>query len=178
MTNAVYLASLVNSSGNNVTLQGGVVGSGTGIAFPATQVASSDPNTLDDYEEGSWTPTVSGAGSVTYSGQYGIYTKVGNMVFVTGKINVASSTLNANPISIDGLPFAAISSGDTAQRSSTMIYGDWQNMGSYAASGRLRVNGTSIVGVRDSGGASVYWYYNELGATSWKFNFCLTYITS
>ena len=32
--------------------------SGTGIAFPATQNASSDANTLDDYEEGTWTPTL------------------------------------------------------------------------------------------------------------------------
>ena len=152
--------------------------SGTGIAFPATQSASSDANTLDDYEEGTFTPTVSGAGSVTYSGQYGIYTKIGTMVFVTGKINVASSTLNANIITINGLPFTAINSQDTGQRSSTMIYGDWQNMGSYATTGRLRIDGASIIGVRDSGGSSVYWYYNDLGATGWKFNFCLTYITS
>jgi hypothetical protein len=32
--------------------------SGSGISFPATQSASSDANTLDDYEEGTWTPTV------------------------------------------------------------------------------------------------------------------------
>ena len=38
----------------------------TSVAFPATQSASADANTLDDYEEGSWTPTVSAtAGSIT-----------------------------------------------------------------------------------------------------------------
>jgi hypothetical protein len=36
--------------------------SGSGISFPATQSASSDANTLDDYEEGTWTPTTSTAG--------------------------------------------------------------------------------------------------------------------
>ena len=168
----------VNFTANGIGLGGTSPSSGTGIAFPATQSASSDANTLDDYEEGTFTPTVSGAGSVTYSGQYGIYTKIGTMVFVTGKINVASSTLNANIITINGLPFTAINSQDTGQRSSTMIYGDWQNMGSYATTGRLRIDGASIIGVRDSGGSSVYWYYNDLGATGWKFNFCLTYITS
>lgn len=83
MTNAVYLASLVNSSGNNVTLQGGVVGSGTGIAFPATQVASSDANTLDDYEEGTFTTTWSGSSSGSGVRGTGAYTKIGRLVTVT-----------------------------------------------------------------------------------------------
>ena len=109
MTNAVYLASLVNSSGNNVTLQGGVVGSGTGIAFPATQVASSDANTLDDYEEGTWTPTFTGSISnptVTYGTQLGQYTKVGRQVTCTGRISISSASGGSGQTRISGLPFA------------------------------------------------------------------------
>ena len=52
------------------------------IAFPATQNASSDPNTLDDYEEGSWTPGITFGGAavgVTYASQTGQYTKVGRV---------------------------------------------------------------------------------------------------
>ena len=101
MTNAVYLASLVNSSGNNVTLQGGVVGSGTGIAFPATQVASSDANTLDDYEEGTWTPSVNG-GTSTISSVAGKYTKIGNIVVCSFNFTVSS---NGTLDSLAGLPF-------------------------------------------------------------------------
>jgi predicted secreted protein len=47
--------------GKTFVLQGGVSSTGVGIAFPADQTtvgASSDANTLDDYEEGTWTPGV------------------------------------------------------------------------------------------------------------------------
>jgi hypothetical protein len=82
---------------------------GVGITFPATQSASSDANTLDDYEEGTWTPAFSAGGitgtSITYSGTY---TKVGRVVTVgflaasgSGNINVSSYA------SFTGLPFSA-----------------------------------------------------------------------
>src|SRR3990167_1606815 len=56
------------------------------IAFPATQNASADANTLDDYEEGTWTPVFTfatpGDLSVAYSTQQAIYTKIGRVVYV------------------------------------------------------------------------------------------------
>jgi hypothetical protein len=63
-----------------VALQGATSSAGTGIAFPSTQVSSSNANTLDDYEEGTWTPTdVSGAG-LTYTSSSGFYIKTGRLV--------------------------------------------------------------------------------------------------
>jgi hypothetical protein len=60
--------------------------SGTGITFPATQSASTNANTLDDYEEGTWTPTLSFAisqvGNFTYSTQTGFYTVIGNTAVI------------------------------------------------------------------------------------------------
>jgi hypothetical protein len=54
------------------------------IAFPAAQNASANANTLDDYEEGTWTPVFTcgtpGDLSVAYSTQLGQYTKIGNVV--------------------------------------------------------------------------------------------------
>ena len=50
----------------SLALQGATSQSGTGITFPATQSASSDANTLDDYEEGDWTPSI--GGNATYGG--------------------------------------------------------------------------------------------------------------
>jgi hypothetical protein len=50
-----------------------------GVKFPATQVASSDVNCLDDYEEGDYTPV---ANVVTFSAATGRYTKVGRLVTV------------------------------------------------------------------------------------------------
>ena len=80
--------------------------SGSGITFPATQSASSNANTLDDYEEGTWTPTiVGGYTGVTYNNQDGWYTKVGRSVVISGRANF-SGTTNAGQISVGGLPFS------------------------------------------------------------------------
>ena len=56
--------------------------SGAGITFPATQSASSDANTLDDYEEGTWTPNSTGITVVGTFSSSGIYTKIGRVVTV------------------------------------------------------------------------------------------------
>lgn len=87
--------------------------SGAGITFPATQSASSDANTLDDYEEGTWTPTFTpDAGSftsITYaSNRNGSYTKIGNQVFVSGYIRTDAITVGtaSGLIYVSGLPFA------------------------------------------------------------------------
>jgi hypothetical protein len=64
---------------------------GPGIKFPATQVASADANTLDDYEEGTWTPN-QGPG-LTVVGTFassGSYTKIGRVVHV--RVSVQSTT--------------------------------------------------------------------------------------
>jgi hypothetical protein len=91
---------------------GALVVSGTtpslnGITFPATQVPSADANTLDDYEEGTWTP---GQGSgLTVVGAYsssGQYTKIGRSVTVFGLIAGATSVAcTANGQLCTGLPF-------------------------------------------------------------------------
>jgi len=85
--------------------------SGSGISFPASQSASTDANTLDDYEEGTWTPGFAFGGNavgVTYTaGNSGIYTKIGRVVTVIANValtNKGSSTGNAT---ITGLPFTA-----------------------------------------------------------------------
>jgi hypothetical protein len=71
---------IITKNGQTVALQNAVVNAtGTGITFPATQNASSNANTLDDYEEGTWTPTLTSAGGafsgLGYAGQTGKYTK-------------------------------------------------------------------------------------------------------
>ena len=81
-------------------------GSGSGVTFPATQSASTDGNTLDDYEEGTWTPTiVGGYTGVTYLYQNGWYTKVGRSVVISGRANF-SGTANSAQVSVGGLPFS------------------------------------------------------------------------
>jgi hypothetical protein len=61
------------------------------IIFPATQSASTDANTLDDYEEGTFTPTVTfQSGSATYTSS-GTYTKVGRLVLCHVRITITSA---------------------------------------------------------------------------------------
>jgi hypothetical protein len=103
----------VNSGAPILCLAGGnTSATGTGIAFPATQSASSDANTLDDYEEGTWTPTAFGqssAGTTTYLSRGGYYIKTGRFVFLKGSIAISAMTGTGN-LRIGGLPFTQQSS--------------------------------------------------------------------
>ena len=91
---------------------GGTAGStsGAGITFPATQNASSNANTLDDYEEGAWTPSV--GGNATYSVQEGSYTKIGRMVYLNFDMRISTlGTGSAQYIIPSSLPFPFTGAG-------------------------------------------------------------------
>ena len=78
---------------------------GGGLKFPPTQVASADPNTLDDYEEGTWTPNIINTGyTYTYSNQTGTYTKVGRKVTLSWRVRVTARSGSAG----GGLPVVAL----------------------------------------------------------------------
>jgi hypothetical protein len=86
---------------------------GPGIKFPITQVASADPNTLDDYEEGTFTPTVIGttlAGTGTYTIQNGKYIKIGGKVHIEVSMAWTAHT-GTGAMQFSGLPFTAASTG-------------------------------------------------------------------
>jgi len=108
-TNGTERARL-NSTGAFVLAGGTTTANGIGVAFPATQSASSDANCLDDYEEGTFTPTLQFSGlsvGVTYSTRTGIYTKVGRIVHFSGRIDLSSKGTSVGDATIAGLPFAA-----------------------------------------------------------------------
>jgi hypothetical protein len=92
-----------------------------GVAFPATQVASADANTLDDYEEGTFTATATVAGSsTTQSNSAGFYTKVGRVCHVTFRCTLTSLGSGTGTFAI-ALPFTANS--DTWQSGVLIHYG-------------------------------------------------------
>lgn len=99
---------VIDRSTKDVTVSAGnlVIGtSGKGIDFSATP-GTGTSELLDDYEEGTWTPTVTdGTNNATYVTQVGLYKKIGNTVFVEGLVwvNSIGSVGNAR---IAGLPFA------------------------------------------------------------------------
>jgi hypothetical protein len=110
--------------------------SGAGITFPATQSASSNANTLDDYEEGDWTPTIAftggTTGSQTYTNQTGRYIKVGRLVTVNLQLSFNKGSLSGGYFSyINGLPF-------TSTNTSGVLWTSWS--GWYNPSGTSFIN--------------------------------------
>ena len=91
----------VQFSANGITLTQGR------ITFPASQIASSDANTLDDYEEGTFTPGIAFGGNavgVTYTTQTGTYTKIGNRFLIDIVITLNDKGSSTGAVTVTGLP--------------------------------------------------------------------------
>lgn len=94
---------------------------GAGVTFPATQSASSNANTLDDYEEGTFDVAITpAAGTATMNYVRLQYTKVGRLVTVTGECNLASVSTPSGAVTIGNLPFP--NSGNSQRSSRTAFY--------------------------------------------------------
>jgi hypothetical protein len=120
--------------------------SGAGITFPATQSASTNVNTLDDYEEGTWTTTFGSQGNLTGTPVLtnGIYRKIGQLVFLEGKITGLSITstdtqtyiqfsipiaMNSNSTNQVGNAYTYISTTDISGVITDWTSGDKTNLG-------------------------------------------------
>jgi hypothetical protein len=131
----------------------------SGITFPATQVASSDANTLDDYEEGTFTPTISGttsAGTGTYTTQFGRYTKVGRVVTCDITITWTAHDGTGN-LEVAGLPFSVLT---TTNYTASAAIGYFENValtaGNVPAFSMLWFNTTKLRGYQyPTGGGSI-----------------------
>ena len=101
----------VQNSAFLVDDSGHVSSFGGNIAFPATQAASADANTLDDYEEGTWTPSL--GGNTTYTAQVGHYRKIGSVVHIWCYLLI-SVIGTGSTTTISGLPFTSAAGLGTA----------------------------------------------------------------
>jgi hypothetical protein len=120
------------------------------VVFPSTQVPSSDPNTLDDYEEGTFTPILTDTSlsdeGATYSFQTGTYTKIGNRVIYELYLTLTDlgSLTSGAAASIIGLPYT--SSSTAIFYPVTCTYAANLNMTAAALpSGRVLQNTSRIV---------------------------------
>jgi hypothetical protein len=135
---------LAVEAGKSLALQGATTQTGTGITFPAAQSASSNANTLDDYEEGTWTPVfASDGGSITGGSKYASYTKVGNVVsiqiFIGGPFTVSSPS---GGLTITGFPFSAGATNPNGIAAfGTACYS--MNAGAYSISIEMASSGTT-----------------------------------
>lgn len=97
------------------TVSGLLTLTGGQAAFPATQIPSADPNTLDDYEEGTWTMGITfatpGDLNVVYSSQSGRYTKIGRAFMYEGTVTTTTFTYTTatGTLRVSGLPLAPAS---------------------------------------------------------------------
>jgi hypothetical protein len=81
------------------------------LKFPATANPSSDANTLDDYEEGTWTPTLTfgnAAVGMTYANRSGTYCKVGRQVSLVGTFALSAKGSSTGTARLGGLPFTSM----------------------------------------------------------------------
>lgn len=123
---ARYLRLIGGTLTGNLGVQGTVnasglfIATGGGMQFPATQVPSAGANVLDDYEEGTWTPSVAFGGAsvgVTYASRSGTYTKIGRLVVATFDFTLSAKGSSTGNASVTGLPFTGV--GNAAGVSST-----------------------------------------------------------
>jgi hypothetical protein len=103
-TGAATFAGAVTVSTGNL-----VIGTaGNGIDFSAT-AGTGTSELLNDYEEGTWTPSLAGsatAGTVAYSSQYGYYTKIGRLLYVWFDVEVSSFSGGTGGLTMTNLPFS------------------------------------------------------------------------
>jgi len=144
----------IDSSGN-VKFAGSIsvgnatpAASGAGITFPATQSASSDANTLDDYEEGTWTPNVihSGSNNSTWTTKNGYYTKVGRLVTAWFVCDGGTSGTAGTNLQVTGLPFAL------GTISGAITFGIWSTNGTVRTGGlNISSSGTTTMNMYNGG---------------------------
>jgi len=116
------------------------------ILFPASQLSSSNSNTLDDYEWGTWTPILGGSGGTsgqTYAWNNGYYIKVGRFVFVNWDIKFTAKGTITGSLRITGLPFTI---GNVTRNYPPVFMGLWQILAiaQVQVSGYGELNGTHI----------------------------------
>lgn len=93
------------------------------LAFPVTQSPSSNANTLDDYEEGTWTPIDSSGASLTFTVSEGRYVKIGQLVVLEGVVTYPV-TANGSTAKVGGLPFTQLASSTSGFGSASFGFND------------------------------------------------------
>ena len=94
-----------NTTVGGTLVNTGLITASAGVAIGGTGSA----NTLDDYEEGTWTPVLAFDGNsvgMVFSAQAGFYTKVGNLVTVNSYYSLSDKGSSNGAAQIHGLPFA------------------------------------------------------------------------
>jgi len=106
---AISATQVTVSTGNLVI---GTAGKGIDFSADNPDLIGMTSELLDDYEEGTWTPSVAfggGSAGITYSSNLGYYTKVGNIVTVSAYISLSNKGTSTGSATLTGLPYSSAS---------------------------------------------------------------------
>ena len=147
-----------------------------GIHLGVTSATAS--NLLDDYEEGTWTPTI---GEGTLSSQGGRYVKVGNIVHITGFIFSPSERTLTTEVTVGGLPFNAVVFGGNYYSQDTTVgtcLARRVTYDNYVIVKTKTANTLSFVDIDNDGANNFYIRYADFFQGSAFLTFQMTYETS
>jgi hypothetical protein len=150
-----FTQSLAVGRGTTLALEGASSVAGTGITFPATQNASSDANTLDDYEEGTFSPTIAGGFSTapsSYATQRGAYRKIGSYVYFQIQIDATGTVADGSALQIGGLPFTCANASLVGHGGAFLNYGN--SFDTNAGDTFHIINASTTIGVYTNAGSA------------------------
>lgn len=155
------------------TLMADMIAAGQ-VPFPATQIASTDPNVLDDYEERDWVPVLAFGGSsagITYGNIYAHCTKIGRLVVATGDVTLTSKGSATGNATLAGLPFANGTGGITG---SVLHY--YANFSGLTGNPRIEVVASASAGTFYQSGTAATTVLTDAAFTNTtRFTFILHY---
>ena len=164
-----------NSTVLRIDRSSGQVNFGAGLGIGGTGAA----NTLDDYEEGTWTPafyTYSGVTTSSITITLATYTKIGNICHIHANITATLSSLPAQTITITGLPFAASGSD---QYAIINVGGHTVNTGANTPKAHFRTNGSQLDGIAyNASSNTAFWVYSSMDAQPFEMSIHGFYTTT
>jgi hypothetical protein len=160
---------------NDITVSAGNLKIGTagkGIDFSAnTHAAGMTSELLNDYEEGTWTPTaVSTGGAITSYVSAGTYTKVGRLVYINGYVQVTVPGTASGGMIIDAIPYINGNAGVSGKGQQMALVRESENTGA-AYLGFMLSNSTQLR-ISALTGGSILWVAND------QYSFSLCYYTT
>ena len=185
---------LTVDSSNNITVTNNLLVSGTttstgaitgtgGIYLGGTASA----NLLDDYEEGTWTPTLDSAttspSAVSYVYNEGHYIKIGSLVYTTCILRISSRTGGTGQLIITGLPFtvADVLNGTAVESNASVAYwGSLTVAKSYVSAWAFNNTNSMYFTCTPAGGSTVIddLDISETSTASFQIRVTLSYVTT
>ena len=167
-SNGIFVVRDHTNSANRIQiLADGKTQIAQGVTFGSD---TAQANTLDDFEEGTWTAGISAAsGSIALqsSFQTGLYTKIGDMVYVNLHMRVGALSGNSGTLAITGLPFATPNDTNYRFSGACAAHFGLQNLGAgdrlmpYLSSNSSQMNISNANGNSISSNSNSYMVANQ-----------------